>query len=296
MVIRSNGRIFSRRPANWGVVFQERVVSRVWPTKTTAHKQPPVVESSIMTVALSPNKPGPDARLARKREAARMRQQRCRARKRQTMLSKRRHPEGRAAQLPSVVPDVNTVCTKPSPFREAQLTSSPSRDPIFKIVSFDSPRLPQRDVTLHATMQQTALPVISRSCSAESSLCPSSPTKRSVEIVRIKPSEPEESLVEEEEAAIAAMLSLKSAASPNATPPASPQDSTVDSRPTPVKTATDPQYIYYGEWDRYNPPYGYGRYAHYPPVPYYAMPPRVSASTPYHCLPYGKGYSRYRYE
>jgi hypothetical protein len=247
-----------------------------------------------MAIALSSNKPSPDARLARKREAARMRQQRCRARKRQAMLTKRRQQDGRVTQVPYSQEDTkaaNPERTKPSPFRDAVLTSSPARDPIFKIVSFDSPRSPENNQSVFVTPDRATTQVISRSCSVESSLC-SEPSQKN-EAIKIEQSEPDESLVKEEEAAVAAMLSLKSSASSRVSPPASPQETTEDSRPAPVKTPTrDPKYAYYGEWERYHHPYGYGRYAHYPPMPYYAIPPRVTASQ-YRYPAYGKGYARY---
>jgi len=135
--------------------------------------------------------------------------------------------------------------------------------------------------------------VIRRACSVESSLSSASQDKEP-EVTSIKQSQQGESLVEEEEAAIAAMLSLKSSPSKKVTSPTSSEDTTEKSYPAPVKTHTrDPTYVYYGEWDRYHNPYSYGRYVHYPPVPYYAMPPRVSATNVRYPA-YGTSYSRYR--
>ena len=249
-----------------------------------------------MAATLSSIKPNLDARLARKREAARMRQQRCRARKRQAVVTKRRQHEGPAMQMSLVQeesrPEASTERPKPSPFREAPIHSSPSRDPIFKIVSFDSPQSPQNDESIFVTPERAALQVISRTCSVESSLSSASHDKQ-FDISSINHPE-QESLVEEEEAAVAAMLSLKSSPSKTVTPPTAREDTTEKSHPAPVKTPSrDPTYVYYGEWDRYHNPYSYGRYGHYPPVPYYAIPPRVSA-TNYRYPPYGTSYSRYR--
>jgi len=266
-------------------------------------------DNPIMTLALPLNKSNPDARLARKREAARMRQQRCRARKRQALIVKRRHPEEQHSHGPPPYRDSRTEDdtdrAKPLPFREGPPSSSPNREPIFKIVSFDSPRSPCTQAPVFVSPDRSCSLVINRTGSVESSLSSgSTPEKRTVVVKIEQQSEGEGSLVKEEAAAIAAMLSLKASDSQKATPsttppPASPpQETRKESCPTPARAPTkDRKYAHYGEWEQYHYPYNYGRYGHSypPPPPYYPVPPRGWVSN-YRYPAYNKNFSRERYE
>lgn len=272
--------------------------------------------TTMVATSFSPSKPSSDERLARKREAARIRQQRCRARKRQALVERRLEKD---QHFPAVHRrgdarlKTKDDSTKSSPFRLTDLTSSPPRQPIYKTVSFDSPRSPQE---LKSILRPVSLQVISRCSSAESSLSSaSSPERSSEDDTNQFRAQEKDSLVQEEEAAIAAMLSLKSADSPkgyhkpgesskctradNTIPDVTVKQSVNadDDRPVlSVKAkSNDSKYVYYGEWEHYQPRYAYSRYPHYPPAPYYAMPARVTAAPQYRYEAYGKTYSRYGY-
>lgn len=191
-------------------------------------------------------KPSPVERLARKRAAARLRQQRCRARKRQIMLEKKRgelvrqrcvkltttHDPSRPPVIIHAVqqhrPQVLFPTYKSMHSAEAsgapwagvrgkgpahqQLHKSPS-EPIYACVSFDSPK------SLEEAKQNNTLRVSSsppRSPSSQKSPIVVTPSRtpppgEQAAIVRVLSEEKnEDSQVSEEEAAVAAMLSLKS--------------------------------------------------------------------------------------
>lgn len=210
----------------------------------------------------------PAERLARKRAAARLRQQRCRARKRQAMLERERGQEKNVTTTKAVLRVSRIDLTKGTPEKRSasfpisspkEIISSPTREPIYNVVSFESPR------SFEEAMR--GQPVVSRSSSEQSFTgspnSPSSPGKP-VEVITIPKNKADDNLVPEEEAAIAAMLSLKSGGSAEATTPPStpPRREHVVTRPLkPTK------HRYYHDWEA--PSYGYvpRRLA-----PYYAMP------------------------
>jgi hypothetical protein len=248
-------------------------------------------------------KPSPPERLARKRAAARLRQQRCRARKREGMLEQRRHQEclpvrhGSSPQDSRAEP-VNDGAQGRNPphyfSRSMGIISSPSRDPIYNCVSFDSQR------SFEEAQRGPPAALISRSSSELStSTAPSSPssTGKPVEVITISLNQPEEPLVAKEEAAIAAMLSLKSSDSTKSLPP-SPRTPEESRRPSVTRMDPKPRkFPYYRDWEA--PRYGYGRQGHGPPPPYYGMgmPHRVTPPQ-YRYYPAFKvmGYSRFDYE
>eukprot|EP00934_Nitzschia_sp_Nitz4_P002123 Nitzschia sp. Nitz4//scaffold33_size148984//87550//88296//NITZ4_002935-RA/size148984-processed-gene-0.172-mRNA-1//-1//CDS//3329548448//2123//frame0 len=240
----------------------------------------------------SPTKLTPTERLARKRAAARLRQQRCRARKRQAMLEQRREdldvPRGGSGQ-----DSRSDIMQDGSPFVPPRPTErlSPPSEPIYTCVSFDS----QRSYEDAHRVAQVTPPRESRLSSQI--LVPKEPTfpKSSSQVDEDKEQEPSGALVAEEEAAIAAMLSLKGG-SAVATPPrkAVPKAAPVVSRPeTPSKVSPrSAKFRYYRSWEppRHYEYFGYGR-------PYYNMatPPRP----PPHFrgyYPAYKGYPRYEFD
>lgn len=207
----------------------------------------------------------PAERLARKRAAARLRQQRCRARKRQAMLEKKRgeivrqrcvkltHDPSRSAVVMRAVqhrPQTLYPTFKPMHATEAAvspwpavrgkgparppLQKSPS-EPIYNCVSFDSQK--SMEEAQNASRVSSSPP---RSPSQKAPIVVT-PTARTPplppsgkKVVKVLSEEKvEDSLVREEEAAVFAMLSLKSGStSPSEKsekeikqPPASPSNS-----------------------------------------------------------------------
>jgi hypothetical protein len=196
---------------------------------------------SAMTAKTESSKLSPAERLARKRAAARLRQQRCRARKRQATLEKRRletehqpnrvgvtpesttgssrstmvmplpthprhHPHHRIQhQIPHRIPAYGHPLPKPS--HPSQPTSG---EHIYNCISFESQRsFEEAQKTLR--VQTTSLETVSEKSVAIVSPSSSPPRHPDASIVRVLSEEkPEEHLVPEEEAAVAAMLSLKS--------------------------------------------------------------------------------------
>lgn len=254
----------------------------------------------------SPTKLSPTERLARKRAAARLRQQRCRARKREAVLEQRRNDDGahqgfsRSQDSGSDVPN-HCAPSHSSPFGlvppKRFPLSSPPREPIFNCVSFDSQR------SFEEAQRAHGVPMVSRS-SSEESLATAEPsssrTHKVLEIVTAPQTKAEEPLVAEEEAAIAAMLSLKS----GSTPPSSPASKAKEESPRPSVTRTSApptKYRYYRDWE--HPAYesfGYMRHGRAPP-PYYGMGMHHRAGAPaprygYYPPAYSKGYSRCDYE
>ena len=246
----------------------------------------------------------PAERLARKRAAARLRQQRCRARKRQAMLEQQRSQD---KKMPKAArpQDTRIDLTKrageshkpsfPISFPK-EIMSSPTREPIYNVVSFESPR--SSEEAMRGQRRSTA---VSRSSSEQSfSGSPSSPssTGKPVEVISFPKNQQDEPLVAQEEAAIAAMLSLKSGSLTETTPPSTPPrpegpKSRVASGPPPAPM----KHRYYRDWDA--PSYGYGRQGRRPgPPPYYGMAmPRPIAPPPAQFRYYErKGYSRFDYD
>lgn len=243
----------------------------------------------------------PNDRLARKRAAARLRQQRCRARKRQAMLHRRREddsPSQFTAQ-DSAEKQTNVETEREIPPVTAtvhrDVRSSSQSGPIYNCVSFDSSRSPE---DVQRPLQP--LPQVKSRCSLElgpisPQACPSQ-TKKPLEILTVSQSQGGEKLVAEEEAAIAAMLSLKSAGSTGGPSPPVPVTPTSSSHPVATKPNPKPaKYRYCRDWDRYDP-YNYPRHSYAPSYYSMGMPHRVPPP-PYRYYPaYPKTYSRFEYE
>lgn len=231
-----------------------------------------------------PFKLSPSERLARKRAAARLRQQRCRARKRQATLQEKRE------QIQSHVTQDSRTHSISEPHRRPPIfparhgnglgywgkVSSPS-EPIYHCVSFESQRSFEEAHKSAGTEpgEQTSAPVVS-------------PERKPVKIVSVSEDSSDESLVSEEEAAIAAMLSLK-------TGPKKEVVSCKEKTPQPVKATRSPhatKFQYYRSWKpRYYEPYEYGR----PPraSAYYKMPVPPPPPPQYRYYPTYQRYSRY---
>lgn len=184
-----------------------------------------------MTVKTDSFKLSPAERLARKRAAARLRQQRCRARKRQASVSEksggeteRRHPSVTHDQLgpvttstsiqavptprlhPHRVHEHRATITEqrlPRPSQPASLPALPNQSslPIFNCISFDSQRSYEE-----AQRRSPPRPLVEPSSSL---ITPSSSPPRKPSVVSLSDEKAEEPLVPEEEAAVVAMLSLK---------------------------------------------------------------------------------------
>lgn len=192
-----------------------------------------------MTAKSDSSKLSPAERLARKRSAARLRQQRCRARKRIAMLEKRRvdteqqpspgevTPESTTAARPPVarplpthhlhhhlhriqhqphrIPTYAPAITKPS-----RAPASASGEHIYNCISFESQRSFE-EAQKSLRVQTSTLETLSENNVAIVSPASSPPRNSDVSIVRVLSDEKsDEQLVPEEEAAVAAMLSLKS--------------------------------------------------------------------------------------
>eukprot|EP00533_Pseudo-nitzschia_delicatissima_P010627 CAMPEP_0116114032 /NCGR_PEP_ID=MMETSP0327-20121206/19811_1 /TAXON_ID=44447 /ORGANISM="Pseudo-nitzschia delicatissima, Strain B596" /LENGTH=320 /DNA_ID=CAMNT_0003607401 /DNA_START=115 /DNA_END=1077 /DNA_ORIENTATION=+ len=182
----------------------------------------------------------PAERLARKRAAARLRQQRCRARKRQAMLEKKREEVAsrqrcaklahepprpqvvmRAIQHPPrslfpVYKPVHLMEGKPwirgqGPARPQMIKST--SEPIYNCVSFDSTK--SMEESREKISRATASPPRSPTQKTPTVVTPTNqlpspgkPVTRTVSSEKVE--ESEGPLLSEEEAAVAAMLSLKS--------------------------------------------------------------------------------------
>lgn len=187
------------------------------------------------------------------------------------------------------VPHITAAKPKDAP-------SSSQSGPIYNCVSFDSSRSSedsQRPV-------QSATQVKSQ-CAVElgpisPQACPSQ-TKKPLEIVTVAQSQRGDTLVAEEEAAIAAMLSLKSAGSSGGPTPPVPVTPTSSSHHVATKPSPKPtKYRYYRDWDRYDP-YSYARHGcaptYYPMGMVHRVPPPHYRYYP--AFP-SKAYSRFEYE
>lgn len=254
------------------------------------------IESPCPSSKLSPND-----RLARKRAAARLRQQRCRARKRQAMLHRRRVDDTLpqfvsqdSADKPTTV-ETEREIPPVTVAKQNDVRSSSQSGPIYNCVSFDSSRSledAQRPV-------QSPPQLKSQSSSEQGPISPQAcpvQTKKPLEIVTVSQSQRDDTLVAEEEAAIAAMLSLKSAGSssgPSAPVPVTPTSSShhVATKPSPKPS----NYRYYREWDRYDP-YGYGRHGCAPAYYNMGMAHRVPPPHYRYYPAFPKAYSRFEYE
>lgn len=200
-----------------------------------------------MTAKSEYSKLSPSERLARKRAAARLRQQRCRARKRQAMLEKRRlfsEQEHRQVVTPESTTTTTAATTRPSvaslplptrhrlhphprlhsPHRIPATYGTPPHIPqakashpplptsgehIYNCISFESQRSFE-EAQKSLRVQTTSLENVSEHVAIVSPLS-SPPRNPDTSIVRVLSDEKsDEQLVPEEEAAVAAMLSLKS--------------------------------------------------------------------------------------
>lgn len=241
----------------------------------------------------SPTKLSPGERLARKRSAARLRQQRCRARKRQALMEQRRQDQDVRVTL------TQDSRTKPVQERQPQstshikdLTKPPTTEPIYNVVSFDSLRSHEEAQRGHIKTSPKELCDHNRVVS----LLPSTPeTPKEAETSHAVPKKSEEPLVSEEEAAVAAMLSLKSGPK---TKPSVPNKVPSSPPPTAVKERGFDHRM--GAKFRYYRPWGPRRYESYDymrQTPYYPMPaPRVPPQHFRYYPAYTKGHMRYNYE
>lgn len=226
-------------------------------------------------------------RLARKRAAARLRQQRCRARKRQAMLEKKREEVARqrcaklahGAPRPQVV--MRAVQHPPrslfptyKPVHLAEVPGAPwvnvrgkgpaspplmkpTSEPIYNCVSFDSTKSleeAQQQKIARANSSPPRSPAQTAPKVVTPTNRPPSPGKPATVTRTLSDEKAEESLVPEEEAAVAAMLSLKSGStSPTAEkseqkskePPLLPSQSpprevVISHKPTSIHASTGP--------------------------------------------------------
>ncbi|KAG7365105.1 hypothetical protein IV203_038308 [Nitzschia inconspicua] len=189
-----------------------------------------------MTAKCESSKLSTAEKLARKRAAARLRQQRCRARKRQAMLEKKRHeseqqtsrvgvtPQSPAVVLPPVAVPLSTnpghhhrvpqqphripVYTSPSTKPEPALPS-PAGEHIYTCISFESQRSFE-EAQKNLKVQTTTLEAVSDNTVPIVSPTSSPPRNPEASIIRVPDEKSIDQLVPEEEAAIVAMLSLKS--------------------------------------------------------------------------------------
>ena len=285
----------------------------------------------------------PAERLARKRAAARLRQQRCRARKRQAMLEKKRGEIVRQRctqdQLTPAVPMRKIQHHTPPPFPayistlpttapasswtimrgkgqpHQQLHRTPS-GPIYNCVSFDSQKSLE-DAQLNRAKALSSPPQ-SPPQEPKIVITPTRtpPVEKPAVVVKNVPEDKvEDALVPEEEAAIAAMLSLKSGST---TPSEKRQD---ESKPSSPRNSPPPREVVIAHkplGPEYRPPlvrrtlprrfegYNYGppikmplhsRRAHVPPRYYRtAVPPHPHYARCYYPPPPAPRYVSYDYE
>ncbi len=186
----------------------------------------------------------PAERLARKRAAARLRQQRCRARKRQAMLEKKRNEVARqrsklthdaAPRPPVMMRPPRTLFQAYKSVHSAEAVAAPwvnlrgklptrphmmksTSEPIYTCVSFDSQK--SLEESRQKIARDTASPPRSPAQKSPTVVSPTtqmpSPTSPAAVVRTISEEKTSGPLVQEEEAAVMAMLSLKSGP---ATPP-----------------------------------------------------------------------------
>lgn len=278
--------------------------------KNCARKSSPVVQHLLTMAAKIKESPSsklsPGDRLARKRAAARLRQQRCRARKRQAVCEQRRqdHEVAREnATQDSRVDVVREISTFSLPHASDMLPSPPS-EPIYNCVSFESQRSYEEVQRIH----QASPPRDTMEHSYTVTVAPSSkPVRQPVLSSAAAENQPDESLVPEEEAAIAAMLSLKTGTKPtdpaSQAPTCSEKEELVGPRTGMARVAPrSAKYRYYRSWEPQGPTsrhYDYFTYGR----PYYNMvapprgPPPPHAPPHYRYYPaYPKRYIRYGYD
>lgn len=144
----------------------------------------------------------PNERLARKRAAARLRQQRCRARKRQALLEQKRIQQeqmSRSEAEPMSTQHASSAFRMPRPTDGDSLSTLPnsSQQPIYKVVSFESQR----------SFEEAGK---GQSKSSESIVTVSTPPRKAAQTTSVTSTDPAGTpVLDKEAAAIAAMLSLK---------------------------------------------------------------------------------------
>jgi hypothetical protein len=204
-----------------------------------------------MTAKESTSKLTPNERLARKRAAARLRQQRCRARKRQTVVEQKRLQHGKMVQQDSKQHTSSAFRTRHPMTNDTSISPSlPSHQPIYNCVSFESQRSFEEAMRVQE-ISPTGSPTLRGA---------TSPPRKTIEVISIPEEKSGDSLVPDEEAAaIAAMLSLKT--SPTSTKRPCAMEGHARPRQAPPKVP------FYGNWEahRYMKP----RYGLQPRVPQY---------------------------
>ena len=264
-----------------------------------------------------PAKLSPSERLVRKRAAARLRQQRCRARKRQALLEERRQQElvdsaqmhkddSRPTQGSSTVSSFHR--NRPSRFihhrsgdGEYWSDSSSSSEPIHNCVSFDSQRSYEEAHKSYERMQQPLGTPMHRNTKSRLPIVspPALPCKPLLDIGRLKDEgQSQPPLVAEEEAAVAAMLSLKTGPTAVTTPskitPAYRREHQTHYRRHEMKVPRVAKYRYCNSWEpRRMESYEY-------PLPmrvheYHPIPPPPPPLYRYNYPTYGR-YDRREYE
>jgi hypothetical protein len=211
-----------------------------------------------MTAKESTSKLTPNERLARKRAAARSRQQRCRARKRQVLLEQKRLQHEKMAQQDSKQHTSSVFRTR-HPMTKDTSISPPTHQPIYNCVSFESQRSFEE-----AMRAQERSPTGSPTLRAATS-----PPRKTIEVISIPEEKSGDSRVAEEEAAaIAAMLSLKTS------PTSTKRLRDVEGRARPRQAP--PKIPFYGNWEAHR--YAKPRYGLQPRVPQFhgsmSHPPR----------------------
>lgn len=223
-----------------------------------------------MTAKESASKLTPNERLARKRAAARLRQQRCRARKREALLEQKRHQNDIEAQQDSKPQSASTAFRSHHPMtKDAGMSSLPPQQPIYKCVSFESQRSFEE-----ATRGQERSPAGSPTPRPATS-----PPRKMINVISIAEEKSSDSRVPEEEAAaIAAMLSLKTS------PTSLKRAREVDCRLMSRHARPPPTLPFYRSWEthRYEKP----RYGLQPRAPQFRgrmpHPPRPHPHFRYH--------------
>ena len=260
---------------------------------------------AVKTPSTTTSKLSPSERLARKRAAARLRQQRCRARKRQAMLQRRQENKVRQGQIsPHSSPRsvMESPQTSPPVFSNSRVkvvecwgrTRTPS-EPIYHCVSFESQRSFE-----DAQKSNERLSAVSHARDQTPPRSPPSiPLKKRPADAISSVSDSDESLVPEEEAAVAAMLSLKKVSTvqaPKSKPSPEPsKPCEVRSLPSGSRSPHSTKYRYYRSWQpRHYETFKHGR----PPrVPeFYKMPSQRPSLPQYRYYPTYPRYSRYEYD
>jgi hypothetical protein len=261
--------------------------------------------------APAPAKLSPGERLARKRRAARMRQQRCRSRKREVMLEERRHnTDGKRteqSQESREPHDHQRVFRYPSE-RPPLLTSRSGETeywgenigttgPIHNCVSFESQRSFEESQKPHEKTQSPGSPSGKQNQSAIAVLSPAAASSAAPKESSRSSEQGKGPATMSEEAAVAAMLSLKTGpdeSSSNKSSTSYRYDSQF--RGHGVKVSWAAKHRYFRTWGprQFRPYYEHSRpirVLEYRPIP---PPPPPMQRYPYY--PGYERYERFRYE